>query len=76
MEAQPGSSEDRRPYRLHDLRHTATSRLFSASIPLIDVASWLGHADGGTLAIKVYGHSNPADLAHAAEALTWALPET
>ena len=33
------------PYRLHDLRHTATSRLFSASIPLIDVASWLGHAD-------------------------------
>lgn len=56
-------------YRLHDMRHTAASRLLSAGVPLMDVATWLGHADGGVLALRVYGHTDPADLGKAAEAL-------
>lgn len=56
-------------YRLHDARHTAASRLLSAGVPLMDVATWLGHADGGVLALRVYGHTDPADLGRAAAAL-------
>lgn len=56
-------------YRLHDMRHTAASRLLSAGIPLMDVATWLGHADGGVLALRVYGHTDPKDLGKAAAAL-------
>ena len=56
-------------YRLHDMRHTAASRLLSAGVPLMDVATWLGHADGGVLALRVYGHTDPADLGKAAAAL-------
>ncbi|KIU38237.1 MULTISPECIES: site-specific integrase [Mycobacteroides] len=56
-------------YRLHDMRHTAASRLLSAGVPLMDVATWLGHADGGVLALRVYGHTDPADLGRAAAAL-------
>ncbi|RIS55392.1 site-specific integrase [Mycobacteroides abscessus] len=56
-------------YRLHDTRHTAASRLLSAGVPLMDVATWLGHADGGVLALRVYGHTDPKDLGKAAAAL-------
>lgn len=57
-------------YRLHDMRHTAASRLLAAGIPLMDVATWLGHADGGVLALRVYGHTDPQDLGRAAAALS------
>ena len=56
-------------YRLHDMRHTCASRLLSAGVPLMDVATWLGHADGGVLALRVYGHTDPKDLGRAAAAL-------
>lgn len=56
-------------YRLHDMRHTCASRLLSAGVPLMDVATWLGHADGGVLALRVYGHTDPADLGRAVAAL-------
>lgn len=56
-------------HKLHDMRHTAASRLLSAGVPLMDVATWLGHADGGVLALRVYGHTDPADLGKAAAAL-------
>ncbi|WP_100481003.1 site-specific integrase [Mycobacteroides abscessus] len=56
-------------YRLHDMRHTAASRLLSAGVPLMDVATWLGHGDGGVLALRVYGHTDPKDLGRAAAAL-------
>lgn len=57
-------------YKLHDMRHTAASRLLSAGIPLMDVATWLGHADGGVLALRVYGHTDPTDLGKAAATLS------
>jgi integrase len=56
-------------YRLHDMRHTCASRLLGAGVPLMDVATWLGHADGGVLALRVYGHTDPKDLGRAAAAL-------
>ncbi|MCA9554765.1 MAG: site-specific integrase [Myxococcales bacterium] len=56
-------------YRLHDMRHTCASRLLSSGVPILAVASWLGHADGGTLALRVYGHADLDDLGRAAQAL-------
>lgn len=30
-------------FSLYDLRHTSSSRLLAASIPLIEVSAWMGH---------------------------------
>ncbi|WP_341464891.1 tyrosine-type recombinase/integrase [Gordonia paraffinivorans] len=57
------------PARLHDARHTCASRLLAAGVLVLAVAAWLGHADGGVLALRVYGHADGADIAAAATAL-------
>ncbi|MGV0675732.1 site-specific integrase [Mycolicibacterium fortuitum] len=48
--------------RLHASRHTAASLLSlrGASVPMI--AAWLGHADGGVLAMRTYVHTPGAAL--------------
>jgi integrase len=40
----------------HDLRHIFASRCIESGIDIPTVARWLGHKDGGVLAMKVYGH--------------------
>jgi integrase len=47
--------------RFHDLRHSSSSLLLSAGIPLIVVSRWLGHRDA-TVTAQVYGHLLPGDL--------------
>lgn len=42
--------------RLHDLRHFAATQLLAAGVPLRTVAGRLGHGDGGTTTLRVYGH--------------------
>jgi integrase len=41
---------------LHTLRHSAASFLAAAGVPASDIAAQLGHADGGSLALRVYVH--------------------
>lgn len=41
---------------LHDFRHYFVSRAVMAGIDILTIASWVGHADGGQLISKVYGH--------------------
>jgi integrase len=41
---------------LHSLRHSAASFLAAAGVPASDIAAQLGHADGGSLALRVYVH--------------------
>ncbi|HEY6590788.1 MAG TPA: tyrosine-type recombinase/integrase [Actinomycetota bacterium] len=41
---------------LHTLRHSAASFLAAAGVPASDIAAPLGHADGGSLALRVYVH--------------------
>lgn len=40
----------------HDLRHLFATRCIESGIDIPTVSKWLGHRDGGVLAMKVYGH--------------------
>ncbi len=45
-------------YRMthHDLRHLFATRCIESGVDVPTVSRWLGHKDGGALAMKVYGH--------------------
>lgn len=40
----------------HDLRHLFATRCIESGVDIPTVARWLGHKDGGVLAMRVYGH--------------------
>ena len=40
----------------HDLRHLFATRCIESGVDIPTVSRWLGHADGGALAMKIYGH--------------------
>jgi integrase len=40
----------------HDLRHLFATRCIETGVDIPTVSRWLGHKDGGALALKVYGH--------------------
>lgn len=58
------------PATFHALRHTYASHLVQASVPLLFVASALGHGDT-RMVEKHYGHLSPS---HVADAIRAALP--
>lgn len=45
-----------RHVRVHDLRHFFASACIASGVDIPTVSRWLGHADGGALAMKTYGH--------------------
>jgi len=40
----------------HDLRHLFATRCIEAGVDIPTISRWLGHQDGGALAMKTYGH--------------------
>jgi len=40
----------------HDLRHLFATRCIEQNVDIPTVSRWLGHKDGGALAMRVYGH--------------------
>lgn len=40
----------------HDLRHLFATRCIESNVDIPTVSRWLGHKDGGALAMKTYGH--------------------
>ena len=40
----------------HDLRHLFATRCIETGVDIPTVSRWLGHNDGGALAMKTYGH--------------------
>lgn len=42
--------------RHHDLRHLFATRCIESHVDIPTVARWLGHKDGGGLAMRTYGH--------------------
>lgn len=40
----------------HDLRHYFATKCIESGVDIPTVSRWLGHKDGGTLAMKTYGH--------------------
>jgi integrase len=43
----------------HDFRHFFATTCIEAGVDIPTVARWLGHKDGGALAMRVYGHLRP-----------------
>lgn len=44
------------PYSHRDFRHFFATTCIEAGVDIPTVSRWLGHKDGGALAMKVYGH--------------------
>ena len=42
--------------RVHDLRHVFATRCLESGVDIPTLADWLGHKDGGVLALQIYGH--------------------
>lgn len=42
--------------RHHDFRHLFATRCIESNVDIPTVSHWLGHKDGGALAMRVYGH--------------------
>jgi integrase len=40
----------------HDFRHLFATRCIEAGVDIPTISRWMGHADGGALAMKIYGH--------------------
>ena len=40
----------------HDLRHFFATICIESGVDIPTVSRWLGHKDGGALAMKTYGH--------------------
>lgn len=51
----------------HDLRDLFATTCIEAGVDIPTVAQWLGHDDGGVLAMKTYGHVRPAHSTEAAK---------
>ncbi|MBI2512520.1 MAG: tyrosine-type recombinase/integrase [Opitutae bacterium] len=56
----------------HDLRDLFATTCIEAGVDIPTVALWLGHNDGGVLAMKTYGHVRPAHSAEAMEKVKFA----
>ena len=58
-----------RKVRPYDARHACLTYLATVGVPDVVLAAWAGHADGGTLAKRVYVHPDSSHLLVAAEHL-------
>ncbi len=55
----------------HSLRHFFATVCIENGIPIQTVAHWLGHSDGGVLAMKTYGHVRDEHSAAMAQKVTF-----
>jgi len=60
--------------RHHDLRHLFASTCIESGVDIPTVSRWLGHKDGGALAMKVYGHLRREHSAQQAQRVRFASP--
>lgn len=44
------------PITHHDLRHLFATRCIESGVDIPTVSRWLGHQDGGAVAMRIYGH--------------------
>jgi integrase len=60
----------------HDLRHLFATRCIESGVDVPTVSRWLGHKDGGALAMKVYGHLRDQHSVAMAQKVTFSSPVT
>ena len=58
----------------HDLRHLFATRCIEFGVDVPTVSRWLGHKDGGALAMKVYGHLRDQHSVDMAQRVTFSSP--
>ncbi len=58
----------------HDLRHLFASVCIESEIDMPTISRWLGHSDGGYLAMKVYGHLRERHSQAMAQKVTFGQP--
>ena len=58
----------------HDLRHLFATQCIEAGVDVPTVSRWLGHVDGGALAMRVYGHLRREHSATMAQRVTFTRP--
>lgn len=58
----------------HDLRHLFATRCIESGVDIPTVSRWLGHKDGGALAMKVYGHLRDQHSTSMAQRVTFSKP--
>ena len=58
----------------HDLRHFFATRCIESGVDIPTVSSWLGHADGGALAMRVYSHLRDQHSTAIAARVTFSKP--
>ena len=58
----------------HDLRHLFATKCIESAVDIPTVSRWLGHKDGGALAMKVYGHLRDQHSVAMAQRVTFAAP--
>jgi hypothetical protein len=56
----------------HDLRHLFATRCIESGVDIPTVAKWLGHKDGGVLAMQTYGHLRDKHSAEMAQKVIFA----
>jgi integrase len=59
----------------HDLRHLFATRCIESGVDIPTVSRWLGHKDGGALAMKVYGHLRDQHSVEMAQKVTFSKPQ-
>lgn len=57
----------------HDLRHLFATRCIETGVDIPTVSRWLGHSDGGALAMKTYGHLRREHSAAMAQRVTFGI---
>lgn len=60
----------------HDLRHLFATRCIESGVDIPTVSRWLGHKDGGALAMRVYGHLRDAHSADMAQRVRFSRSES
>ena len=55
----------------HDLRHLFATRCIESGVDIPTVSRWLGHSDGGALAMRVYGHLRDAHSSEMAKKVSF-----
>lgn len=59
----------------HDLRHLFATRCIESGVDIPTVSRWMGHKDGGALAMKVYGHLRDQHSVEMAKKVTFIQPK-
>ena len=55
----------------HDLRHLFATRCIESGVDIPTVSRWLGHKDGGALAMRTYGHLRDQHSTEMAQRVTF-----